>query len=122
MRELDETVATAVQYAGDKSLIVVSGLANTGGLRLNAFSFAPDRGIAILGPSAAGVPALTWSTGPGSPGAEPGVTTLEAVAAKPSAPNRSPRMSSFLATGPGTEQINGFLDLAALNAILGKGM
>lgn len=122
MRELDEAVATAVQYAGEKSLIIVSGLANTGGLRLNAFSFAPDRGIAILGPSAAGVPALTWSTGPGSPDAEPGSSTLEAVAAKTDRPQPVAEDVLVLASGPGTEQINGFLDLAALNAILGKGM
>lgn len=122
MRELDEAVATAVQYSGEKALIIVSGLSNTGGLRLNAFSFAPDRGIAILGPSAAGVPALTWSTGPGNPGAEPGSATLEAVAAKTERPQPVTEDVLILATGPGTEQIHGFLDLAALNAILARGL
>ena len=61
---LDEVVETARRFAGEKAVIIVAGLANTGGLQLNAFSFAPDRGIAVLGPSATGVPALTWSTGP----------------------------------------------------------
>jgi alkaline phosphatase len=61
---LDEAVETARRFAGEKALIIVSGLVNTGGLQLNAFSFAPDRGTAVLGPSSTGVPALTWSTGP----------------------------------------------------------
>ncbi len=60
---LDDAVETARRFAGEKALILVSGLVNTGGLQLNAFSFAPDRGIAVLGPSASGVPALTWATG-----------------------------------------------------------
>jgi alkaline phosphatase len=64
---LDEAVETARRFAGEKAVIVVSGLVNTGGLQLNAFSFAPDRGIAVLGPSAAGIPALSWSTGPVKP-------------------------------------------------------
>jgi len=61
---LDEAVDAARRFAGEDALIIVTGLANTGGLQLNAFSFAPDRGIAVLSPSTAGVPALSWSTGP----------------------------------------------------------
>jgi alkaline phosphatase len=60
---LDEAVEAARRFAGEDALIVVSGLVNTGGLQLNAFSFAPDRGIAVLGPNPAGIPALSWSTG-----------------------------------------------------------
>ena len=74
---LDEAVRTARRFAGEKALIIVSGLVNTGGLQLNAFSFAPDRGIAVLGPSASGLPALTWSAAP-SPETESGV--IQAVA------------------------------------------
>ena len=62
--ELDQAVSAARQYAGENALILVAGLGNTGGLQLNAYSFAADRGIAVLGPSSAGLPALTWSTGP----------------------------------------------------------
>ena len=61
---LDEAVEAARRFAGEDALIIVAGLANTGGLQLNAFSFAPDRGIAVLSPSTAGVPALSWSTAP----------------------------------------------------------
>jgi hypothetical protein len=61
---LDEAVEAARRFAGEDAVIIVAGLANTGGLQLNAFSFAPDRGIAVLSPSTAGTPALSWSTGP----------------------------------------------------------
>lgn len=63
LQELDDAVQVARQYAGEDSLIVVAGLGNTGGFRLNAFSFAPERGIAILGPSPAGTPAISWANG-----------------------------------------------------------
>lgn len=122
MRELDDTITAAVDYAGENALVVVSGLANTGGLRLNAFSFAPDSGIAVLGPSASGVPALTWSTGPGSPTSEPGSATLEAVAAKTDRPQPVAEDVLVLGTGPGTEPLQGFLDLTALHQVLQRGL
>jgi alkaline phosphatase len=79
---LDEAVQTARQFAGEKALIIVSGLVNTGGLQLNAFSFAPDRGIAVLSPSPSGVSALSWSTGP----AEQESSILQSVAAETAHP------------------------------------
>ena len=74
---LDEAVGTARKFAGEKALIMVTGLVNTGGLQLNAFSFAPDRGIAVVSPSAGGVPALSWSTGPAP---QPKAPVLQSVA------------------------------------------
>jgi len=74
---LDAAVAAARQFAGEDALILVAGLGNTGGLQLNAFSFAPDRGIAVLGPSASGAPALSWSTGPAP---KPDAPVLQSVA------------------------------------------
>jgi alkaline phosphatase len=120
--EIDAAIATALDYAGEKSLIVVSGLANTGGLRLNAFSFAPDRGIAVLGPSTAGVPALTWSTGPGTPSTEPGSAILQAVAAQTDRPQPVAEDVLVLASGPGSEKIPNFPDLTDLHAILKQGL
>ncbi len=120
--ELDAAIATALDYAGEKSLIVVSGLANTGGLRLNAFSFAPDRGIAVLGPSTAGVPALTWSTGPGTPPAEPGTAILQAIAAQSDRPQPVAEDVLVLASGPGSEKIPNFPDLTDLHTILRQGL
>ena len=74
---LDEAVEAARRFAGEDALIMVAGLANTGGLQLNAFSFAPDRGIAVLSPSTAGVPALSWST---APTPQPEAPILQSVA------------------------------------------
>ena len=119
---IDDAVATALDYAGENALIVVAGLSNTGGLRLNAFSFAPDRGIAVLGPSAGGVPALTWSTGPGRPEAEPGNATLEAVAARTDKPQPVAEDVLVLASGPGSEKIPAFPDLTDLHAVLRPGL
>jgi alkaline phosphatase len=120
--ELDAAVATALDYAGEKALILVSGLSNTGGLRLNAFSFAPDRGIAVLGPSSGGPPALTWSTGPGRPEAEPGSATLEAVATQTDKPQPVAEDVLILASGPGSEKIANFPDLTDLHALLKQGL
>ena len=120
--ELDAAVATALDYAGESALILVSGLSNTGGLRLNAFSFAPDRGIAVLGPSSGGTPALTWSTGPGRPEAEPGSATLETVAAPSERPQPVAEDVLVLGSGPGSEKIPNFPDLTDLNAILRQGL
>jgi alkaline phosphatase len=74
---LGEAVDTARRFAGDDALILVAGLVNIGGLQLNAFSFAPDRGIAVLSPSTTGLPALSWSTGPEQMG---GSGVLQAIA------------------------------------------
>ncbi len=110
---LDEAIDTARRYAGPSTLLIVAGLANTGGLQLNAFSFAPDRGIAVLGPSAAGVPALTWSTGPGS---DEGPTDLVTT--------RTPRPVAvaddvlILSEGPGTAPLTGFTALPAIHEAL----
>lgn len=120
--EIDEAVTAAREYAGQDALILVSGLANTGGLRLNAFSFAPDRGIAVLGPSAAGIPALTWSTGPGSQGSEPSDATLEAVAARTEKPQPVTEDALILASGSGVEKLPNFPDLTELHAIIKQGL
>jgi len=120
--EIDAAVATALDYAGENALIIVSGLANTGGLRLNAFSFAPDRGIAVLGPSSTGVPALTWSTGPGSPQAEPGSATLEAVAAQTDRPQPTAEDVLVLVSGAGSEKLPNFPDLTDLHALIKQGL
>jgi len=113
MRELDDAIGAALDYAGENSVILVAGLSSTGGLNLNAFSFAPDRGIAVLGSSPAGVPAITWSTGPGSP-VSPDTVALEPVASRTDRPQIVAEDNLVVATGPGTEPVKGFLDLATL--------
>jgi alkaline phosphatase len=118
LRELDEAVATAQRFAGEDALLVVAGLGSPGGLRLNSFSFAADRGIAVLGPSSAGVPALTWSTGPGTPAAPEGSISAEPVAARTDQPQPVAEDNLVLGTGPASEQVNGFLDLTDLQRIV----
>lgn len=85
MRELDEAVQAARDYAGEDTLLIVAGLGNPGGLRLNAFSFAPDRGIAVLGPSPGGLPALQWAS-PSPGAADPPQPVAEDVLVLSSAP------------------------------------
>ena len=60
---LDNAVAVARRYAGDKALIVVAGKQSPGGLRMNGYPFRQDQGAAVLGVNARGIPSLTWSTG-----------------------------------------------------------
>jgi alkaline phosphatase len=63
---LDETVASALSFAGENSLILVVGKQTVGGLRLNGYPFRTDKGVAIVGINSQGIPSLTWSTGPGT--------------------------------------------------------
>lgn len=112
IRELDDAVQTARQYAGEKTLLVVAGLGNPGGLRLNAFSFAPDRGIAVLGPSPAGVPAVDWSTA-GGPSGGP-----ETEPVRQSAPE--PVVEDVLVMGEGNPAgaLTGFFPLSRIHGLL----
>jgi len=60
-------VATALEYAGKKTLILCVGKNDVGGLSLNGYPLKSDHGVALLGTNAAGHPAITWSTGPNGP-------------------------------------------------------
>ncbi len=117
MRELDEAVQVARQYAGEDTLLVVAGLGNPGGLRLNAFSFASDRGLAVLGPSPGGLPAVSWSGRqdngvPPVPDASPAPTR--------STPPFEPVAEDVLvlATGPVEEKFRGFVPLSQIHSLL----
>ena len=113
---LDEAVETARRFAGEKALIVVTGLVNTGGLQLNAFSFAPDRGIAVVGPSSGGVPAMSWSTGPIP---KPDSTVLQAVATPSERPVPTSEDVAVLSTGNPNELGSGaFLNAAKIHTFL----
>jgi alkaline phosphatase len=113
---LDDAVETARRFAGEKALIVVSGLVNTGGLQLNAFSFAPDRGIAVVSPSATGVPALNWSTGPAL---QSGSSNLQSVASSTERPLPAAEDMLMLSVEPVTATNKGsFLGFGDLNQLL----
>jgi len=62
--DFDHAVATALDYAGEKALIMAVGKHDVGGLALNGYPLRGDHGLAMLGINAGGVPAVTWSTGP----------------------------------------------------------
>jgi alkaline phosphatase len=115
IRELDDAVQTARQYAGENTLLVVAGLGNPGGLRLNAFSFAPDRGIAVLGPNPSGIPAISWSTGSTN---TPEGAPLQAVATATGLPDPVAEDVVVLASGPGAENLPAFFPLSQLHALL----
>jgi alkaline phosphatase len=64
MIDFDDALATAVRYAGEKTLIIAVGKHDVGGLTLNGYPLRSDHGVTLLGKNAAGFPAITWSTGP----------------------------------------------------------
>jgi alkaline phosphatase len=107
---LDHAVATAVKYAGEKSLIVAVGKHGIGGMTLNGYPLRQDHGMALLGTTASGYPSLTWATGPAT-GKEP------AAFVTPSALNTAEDVIAA-AKGPGGEKFHGFLDGTAIFELL----
>lgn len=114
--ELDRAVGTALQYAGDQALVIVTGKQSVGGLRMNGYPFKNDRGMSVIGMNPQGMPSITWSTGPGgSPPAaaaspdQPQKPTEPATVAMPSAVGVAEDVIS-VSTGPGSEKLQGFKD------------
>lgn len=118
IRELDDAVQIARTYAGENTLLVVAGLGNRGGLRLNAFSFAPDRGIAVLGTGPSGIPAVSWATGTPAGAAESELANLKPAVAVPPDPVAEDVL--VLASGPASEKLPRFLPLGQLHALLAE--
>jgi alkaline phosphatase len=126
--ELDQAVATARDYMGENSTILVTGNLGIGGLSLNGFPFRWDSGVALLGVNSSGEPALTWATGPNGiatrsaslgssleeppPTAEGPVLPSGQEPAAAYAPEARNTVDDVLAAGrgPGTELLHGFLD------------
>lgn len=115
--ELDQAIGTARAYAGENALIIVAGTASQGGLTLNGFHFRKDKGVAILGKTLQGLPAITWATGPGKAlnGAEPVAAESPTAAAQ--------ALDVFtLSSGPGTEALRGFIDNTAIFQAISTGL
>lgn len=115
--QLDAAVAEAVVYAGKDALILVAGRVVSGGPRLNGFPLRNDKGLALLGTNPQGIPAWTWSSGPGG--------TPEAPGTEPSALPNSPVLpvaEDVLAVGvgPGAEALSGFLSAPDVYSLLAK--
>jgi alkaline phosphatase len=126
---LDHAIATAVKYAGDKSLILAVGKHATGGLSLNGYPLAQDHGVALLGVNASGQPAITWASGPNGPTLPatiepsaavqfpPGAKTEPAAFQVPSALNTAEDVIA-IGRGAGAEKLHGFIENTAIFGIL----
>ena len=121
---LDRAVGTAIEYAGDKALIVVAGKQALGGLRLNGFPFRNDKGAGVLGVNAQGVTSLTWSTGPGSgtTASPEGVKSSEPSSFRTAAAIGTAEDSIVVSAGPGSEVFIGFQDNTAIFQLIEKGL
>ena len=155
--DFDRAVATALQYGGEKTLILCVGKNDIGGLSLNGYPLRSDRGVALLGTNAAGIPSLTWSTGPNGPNTPQGAaqepatplpspaeaaptatpSTADTAPAPPSVAATGPKEPSafaapqaigtardmlLLGSGPGAEEVGGFLENTDVFKILRKGL
>ena len=128
---LDRAIATALRYAGERTLIVAVGRHATGGMNLNGYPLRQDHGVALLGTNASGQPAITWATGPNgptlrtpapAPGSESSPKTLPAknepaAFQTPSALNTAEDVLA-VGKGPGAEKLRGFLDNTAIFRLL----
>jgi alkaline phosphatase len=110
---LDHAIKTAMDYAGDKSLIVAVGKHATGGMSLNGYPLVQDHGVALLGVNASGEPAITWATGPNGPASK----TEPAAFQTPSALNTAEDVVA-IGRGDGSAAIRAFIDETAIFGIL----
>ena len=96
--DFDHAVATALEYAGDKALIVAMGKHDVGGMALNGYPLRGEHGLAMLGINASGIPAVTWSTGPN--GARAAETPFRADEIPPPAAKGAPTVAGSASHSP----------------------
>lgn len=128
---LDQAVSTARRYAGENSLVVVTGRENIGGLQLNGYPFLGDKGVAVLSLNAQGNPSLCWATGPGFAPEDKNDAT-RSKKTKPATPGILSQPSAYtlpqglgvagdvltLGTGQGSERLKGFLNLTDVHRLI----
>lgn len=116
---LDRAIATAVKYAGGKSLIIAAGRHAIGGMSLNGFPLKQDHGVALLGVNPAGYPAITWATGPSGTGETQAARgkTEPAAFFTPAAVHTAEDVLA-VGRGSGAEKLHGFLENTAIFEIL----
>ena len=125
---LDEAVAAARTYAGENSLIIVAGKQSVGGFALNGYPFRNDKGLAVTGINAQGIPSLTWSTGPGSRAEQP--ETPDPAASVPEEPSAFSAPAAVgvaedgivVGSGPGAEKLGGFHDNTEIFRTIAEGL
>lgn len=132
--ELDRAVAIARRYAGERSTIIVCGDAAIGGLSLNGFPFRKESGIALLGLNSSGQPWITWATGPNGAksygaakiagkletnhGEQPGAEQVEPAAFYAKSALGTVEDVIAFGSGPGTDALEGTLDITVVFKIL----
>jgi alkaline phosphatase len=123
---LDEAVASAVRFAGEDSLVLVVGKQSIGGIRLNGYPFRNDKGVAIVGINAQGIPSLTWSTGPGTRAPSPEVSDAS-PANEPSAVPAPVAIGVaedgiVVGAGVGSEDLQGFRDNTEIFRVISENL
>ena len=133
MIAFDRAIGTALRYAGSNALIVVTGRENIGGLNLNGYPFLRDKGISVLAINNEGYPTVCWATGPGyaiekSPKEKKSNATSSNSYSLGSLSQPSGfRLTNGVGTagdvlsagsGPGSENIHGFIDLKQIHRTL----
>jgi alkaline phosphatase len=124
--EFDHAIATAIKYAGEKSLVIAVGKHATGGMTLNGYPLRQEHGVGLLGVNAFGYPAIAWASGPNntqtpaaspSPSPQPNVKNEPAAFFAPAAVNSAEDVIA-VGIGPGSEAIHGFMDNTTIFQIL----
>ncbi len=117
--ELDRAVAVARQYAGEKSLILVAGLQETGGFAMNGYPLRSDKGVALLGINpTSNLPSFTWGTGPNGRQSPDAIGKPDPSAAfSATAVGTTSDVLAF-GSGQGTESLSGVLDNTAIFEII----
>lgn len=123
---LDDAVEAARAVAGENALIVVAGKQSIGGMRLNGYPFRNDKGVAVVGINAQGVPSLTWSTGPGSQhpaaaGAEAAPSSEPSAFSAPAAVGVA-EDGIIMGGGVGAEKLEGFRDNTDIFRVLSENL
>ncbi len=117
--ELDRAVAVARQYAGEKSLILVAGLNETGGFAMNGYPLRSDKGVALLGINpTSNLPSFTWGTGPNGRQAQEATGRPDPSAAYSATAVGTTSDVLAFGTGQGTESLSGVLDNTAIFEII----
>jgi len=118
MLAFDETVQTALEYAGENALILATGDVSIGGLRLNASPFRDDKGVSLTGTNPDGLPWFTWSTGPAGPAPDGEANPQQPAAAYATTAEPVAEDQVAVGVGPGSEALNGFQDNTKIFSII----
>ena len=127
--DMDKAIATALSYAGDKSVVMAVGKHATGGMTMNGYPLRQEHGVGLLGVNAFGYPAISWATGPNGPqkpvaAASPDGSPAPAAGDEPAAFYTSPTAINSaedviaIGRGPGTEALKGVIDNTEIFEIL----